>query len=143
MNVSVHFITSLILSLFLYPYLGLYALWILVGGWLIDFDHYLWTLFRLKTLSLKKSYHYHFDRHKDKHYERDLLHLFHTGEFWLFMILSSITSYYFNQKFLFYMFTITFLGMILHLSLDFTLLFRKKHTDARAISIIAWIKRRN
>ncbi|MDP3917455.1 MAG: hypothetical protein Q8Q42_04195 [Nanoarchaeota archaeon] len=141
MNISVHLITSLILAAILYPFIGLYSLWIIVGGYLIDFDHLLWTMYRLKSISIKKSYFYHYNRHKKKGYEKDLLHIFHTVEFWIFMILASIISYRLNLTFFYYMFLITFAGMILHLVLDFISLIKKDHLNARAISLIMWIKR--
>ena len=141
MNVSVHFITSLILATSIYFQIGIYSIWIMVGGWLIDFDHYIWTIYKLKSLSLKESYYYHFNRHTDCNYEKDLLHIFHTYEFWIFMILATIISSKMNNLFFYYMFLITSIGMLLHLSLDFTMTIRKKHLDARAISLIRWIKR--
>jgi hypothetical protein len=141
MNISVHLVTSLILTAVLYPLLGFYSLWIIVGGYLIDFDHLLWTAYKLKTFSVKKSYHYHFNRHKNTKYERDILHIFHTLEFWAFMIISAIISYNLGWTFLFYMFAITFLGMLLHLSLDFTNLIKNGTLDARATSLIGWIHR--
>ena len=136
-----HFITSILLTIAIYPFFKLYSLWILVGGFLIDFDHYLWSMFKQKTFSLKKSYYYHLHRSEKKNYDKDLLHLFHTIEFWIFMILASFISYKTNNNFLFYMFSITFLGMVLHLSLDFSQLTKRKRLDARAISLIMWIKR--
>ncbi len=141
MNISVHLATSLILSALFYPLIGLYSLWIIVGGYLIDFDHLLWTAYKMKSFSVKKSYHYHFNRHKNERYERDLLHVFHTIEFWIFIVLSALISYKMDWTFLYYMFLVTFIGMILHLSLDFILLIKDKHLDARAISWIMWSRR--
>jgi len=140
MNISIHLITSTILTIVLFPFLGIYSLWILVGGYLIDLDHYLWTIFRLKSFSLKKSYNYHLNRCEKENYEKDLLHIFHTIEFYIFMLIASIILY--NQKFLFYMSTITLLGMIFHITLDITDLTKKKRLNARAISLIMWIIRR-
>ncbi len=141
MNISVHLITSLLLTIILFPFIGFYSLWIIVGGYLIDFDHLLWTAYKLKTYSIKKSYFYHYDRHKTKEYEKDLLHIFHTWEFWTFMIITAAIFYKLNIAFFYYMFAITFLGMLMHLLLDFTALIRTKHLDARAISWIGWMKR--
>ena len=141
MNISVHLITSVIFTIGLYSLIGWYSLWALVGGYLIDFDHYLWTAYRLKSASLIKSYKYHFNRHKKKSYEKDLLHIFHTWEFFTFMIISAVTFYNLKLEFYYYMFLVTLLGMLLHVALDFTSLIQKKHLDARAISLIGWIKR--
>ena len=142
MYVSVHFITSVILTGILYPFVGLYSLWVLVGGILIDFDHFLYTLVKFQNWSLTFSYEYHDDRLTDK-YERDVLHIFHTVEFWIFMIVAAIICYAANWTFFFWMFTLTFAGMALHLLLDFIDLVRIKKFDARAISLIRWLKRRD
>ena len=87
MNVSIHFLTSLILTALFYPFFGLNSLWIFVGGFLIDFDHYLYYVFKFKNLSVKKAYYYHVKVDKRTVDDKDLLHLFHTVEFWIFMIL--------------------------------------------------------
>ena len=142
MNISIHLITSTILTLILYPFLGPYTIGILVGGYLIDFDHYLLTILKIKTFSIKKSYKFHYKRTEKKNYERDLLHIFHTTEFFIFMFLASIFFYITQQKFFFYIFTTIFLGMLFHITLDITDMFKKNIFDARAISIILWIKRR-
>jgi len=141
MNISIHLATSLILTAILFPFVGFYSLWIIVGGYLIDFDHFLWTAYKSKKYSVKKSYKDHYNRRYNPNYERDLLHIFHTVEFWIFMIFIAIVSNYFNFVFIYYMFTITFIGMLLHLTLDFTDLIKGHHLDARAISWIGWFKR--
>ena len=139
MKVSIHFITSLLLVIVLWPFIGPYSLWAIVGGYLIDVDHYLYTIFRLKTFSIKRSYQYHATKeHHQKNKPGQILHLFHTIEFWIFMILMSIIAYKKNWNFIFYMFSITFLGMILHLSLDITHGIRNKIIKRRAISFMAW-----
>lgn len=142
MNIKHHFISSTILTLLLYPLIGFYSLWAFVGGYLIDFDHYLWSMYRNKSFSLIKAYKYHFGRHKQKNYEKDLLHVFHTWEFIVLMIVLSIISYTLKLEFFYYMFSITLLGMTLHLALDFGSLITMKHLDARAISLMGWIKRK-
>jgi hypothetical protein len=141
MNISIHFITSLILSISLYRFIGLNSLWILVGGFLIDFDHYIYTIFKLKSFSLKKSYNYHLNRHKRKDYQKDLLHIFHTIEFFVFMILMVLVFSILKIQQLKNMFLFTLLGISLHLILDFAGLIKIKHLDSRAISLIRWIKR--
>ncbi len=142
MNIKHHFITSVILTIILYPLVGIYSLWAFVGGYLIDFDHYLWSMYSTGSFSLMKSYNSHFGRHKTKNYEKDLLHIFHTWEFWLIMVTGAISSYLAKLEFFYYMFSITFLGMILHLTMDFIGLFKIKHFDSRALSLLKWLHRR-
>lgn len=142
MNIKVHFITSLILTIVVYFFIGFHSLWIIVGGFLIDFDHYLWSVYSTRNFSLKKSYNYHFDRHKQKNYDKDLLHIFHTWEFCLVILAGVISSYVSSLTFFFYMFSMVLLGMILHISLDLTNLNKLKHLDARAISLFAWLNRK-
>ncbi|MBT4576902.1 hypothetical protein HOB91_01035 [Candidatus Woesearchaeota archaeon] len=99
-------------------------------------------MYRNKSFSLPKAYKYHFGRHKKRNYEKDLLHLFHTWEFIALMILCTVSSYLLKLEFFYYMFSMTLLGMTLHLALDFGGLITMKHLDARAISLIGWIKRK-
>ena len=143
MNIRVHLITSVILASMMYFFVGFHSLWIIVGGYLIDFDHYLWYVYIRRNFSLKNAYYYHLDRHKQKDYEKDLLHIFHTWEFWLIVLAGAIGSYVENLEFFFYAFSMMLLGIILHISLDFTHLVRLGHLDARAISFFKWLNRRN
>ncbi len=143
MNVIIHLLTSIILSFVLFPFVGYHSLWAVVGGFLIDFDHYLYYIFAFKSLSLKKAYVYHDNIDKRKTKVNDILHIFHTIEFWLFMILVIILSYIYDIKFIFYMFLITLLGMALHIILDFIHIFHNNTIQDRAISLIGWLKRRN
>ncbi len=142
MNLKNHFFTSIILTVIMYFFVSWYAIWAFVGGYLIDFDHYLWSLYTTRSFSIKKSYNAHYGRHKKDDYERDLLHIFHTWEFWLVMVAGAIGSYLAGLKFFYYMFAITFLGMAMHLAMDFKDLHKMKHFDARAISFFAWLNRR-
>ena len=142
MNLKEHFVTSIILTVVMYFFVGWYSLWAFVGGYLIDFDHYLWSLYTTRSLSVKKAYKAHFGRHNNEDYERDLLHIFHTWEFWVVMVAGAIGSYLAGLIFFYYMFAITFLGMAMHLAIDFNDLFKKKHFDSRAMSFFAWLNRK-
>lgn len=141
MDLSVHFLTSALLTIVLWPFIGAYALWAIVGGFFIDADHFLWSVYATKSFSIRRSYNYYIEHRQRKDYERDLLHIFHTVEFWAFMILAAVLFYAGNSSFFFYMMVITFLGMVLHLTLDFTDLIRAERLDARAISWIRWMRR--
>ena len=142
MQPTIHFVTSLVLGMILYPFVGLYSLWVFVGGFLIDFDHYVYSIFRFRSWSLQLAYDFHNDRHLTE-YERDILHLFHTLEFWVFMVVAAFVCYFLDWTFLFWMFALTFAGMVLHLFLDFFSLIKGGRVDARAISLVGWLRRRN
>ena len=143
MNVIVHLLTSVVLSFILFPFFGYHSLWAIVGGFLIDFDHYLYYVFKFKNLSLKKAYVYHDNIYKRITKVHDILHIFHTIEFWIFMLLVMILSYTYNVKFIFYMFLITLLGMFLHIILDIVHQLKNDAFHERAFSLIGWLKRRN
>ena len=141
MKISVHFITSAILTAILWPFIGLYSLWIMVGGFLIDFDHYLYAGFKWKMWDLKESYKFQVNWSKNPRKKNgEILHIFHTIEFWIFMITMSFISYRYDQIFLFYMFAITFSGMILHLILDGSHALYRNRLGERALSLLWWLK---
>ncbi len=126
----------------LFPWIGWHSLWAIVGGYLIDADHVLWTGYKKGIYSIKKSYYHHLDRKKKKGYEKGVLHIFHTVEFVLWMVAMSYLMYVFQERWMFYMFAITLLGMIVHLTLDFTQLIHDKTLDARAISWYCWSQKK-
>lgn len=141
MKISVHFITSVILAGILWPFIGLYSLWTIVGGFLIDFDHYLYAGFKWKMWNLKESYRFQMNWLKQKgNKDGRILHIFHTIEFWIFMIAMAYISYRYDQIFLFYMFAITFSGMILHLILDGIYAIHVNRLGERTISLVWWVK---
>ena len=51
-----HFVTSAVLAGFLYPFYGLNVLFVFIGGFFIDIDHYIYTLFKFKSLNIINSY---------------------------------------------------------------------------------------
>lgn len=140
MKISVHFVTSVLLTAVLWPFIGSYSLWAIVGGFLIDFDHYIYSIFMFKTISLKKACYYHLNIEKQHviYKKWGLLHIFHTIEFLILMIVLLISAN--GKKFLFYMFSVTFLGIVLHLILDFVDGIIKKKLDRRALSLIQWFR---
>ena len=146
MNVLIHLLTSIVLSFILFPFFGYHSLWIIVGGFLIDFDHYLYYIFAFKSLNLKKAYVHCDNIDKRKIKVNDILHIFHTIEFWIFMIMVIILSYIYNVDFIFYMFLLTLIGIALHIILDFVHIARNFGyicCGNRALSLIGWLKRRN
>src|SRR3989344_9077428 len=94
MKTSVHLAVSLILAAMLYPLFKWDVLFILVGGVLIDVDHYLWYIYRYKKFNIIKSYNFFL-----KNIERNdftnvygVLLIFHTIEFLLIMVVLSFYS---------------------------------------------------
>ena len=126
----------------LWQFISFHSLWAMVGGYLIDFDHYLYAGIKWKMWSLKTSYHYLMKKLDRKATKRgEILHIFHTVEFWILMIMMAYISYKNNWTFLLYMFAITFIGMALHLILDFIHGFITDRIGERAISFLWWIKK--
>ena len=138
MDLRYHFWASVVLVGVLYPFMGLHGVWAFVGAFLIDTDHYLYYAVKSKSWSLKKAYDFHVDKRKfAKNY---VLHIFHTGEFILFMIIMSIIIY--NKKVLFLMFSVTLLGMVIHLTMDYMEMRKGKKWGIRAVWLTEWIARR-
>ena len=115
----------------LYPFFGLSILWVFFAGFLIDVDHYIYYVLKFKDLNLKKSYKYFADYIKKKHF-KDVLFIFHTIEFFVLLI---ILSFYSKLMFLF------LISTILHQILDLFDFYRYNFWDARAFSLILWLKR--
>src|SRR3989339_618988 len=55
MNLISHFIVSAVLAAILYPFVGAYAFLVLVSGFLIDADHYIYYVFKYKNLNPLKA----------------------------------------------------------------------------------------
>lgn len=141
MNLSVHLLASAALATIFWPFIGIHALWAVVGGFLIDFDHWLLSVYRTGSFSIRRSYNHYIEEGKRKDYERDTLHVFHTVEFLMLMIVAAAVSYVSQLAILFYMFAVTFAGMVLHILLDVISLSYEGRMDARAISWIRWRSR--
>lgn len=106
MKTSVHVIISSILAAVLYPAFGWKVLLILVGGVLIDIDHYFLFVYKYKKFSLFECYKFftiEAEKNKWKYISSSIL-VFHTIEFLALMILLS----FFNHLVL--IFTIGLLG---------------------------------
>ncbi|MBI2662433.1 hypothetical protein HYX11_03160 [Candidatus Woesearchaeota archaeon] len=106
MNLSVHFITSIILTAILSPWWGYQSLIVIVGGFLIDVDHYLAYIIERKDMNLVKAY--KFNRY-EKTSVNGFINVFHTIEFW---VVCAIFSFYVEIMVMFVM------GLILHMLLD-------------------------
>ena len=132
MHLHIHLLSSLLLAIVLFPVFGYISLLIIVGGFLVDFDHYLYYILKHKKISLVKAYHLYKKKLKPQEDNRDLLHIFHTIEFWILLIILTIYLRFFIL--------LTF-GFFIHMILDCFDLIRTKRYGARALSLIAWLRR--
>jgi hypothetical protein len=105
MELKHHFIVSFILSIVLYPFFGFNVLYIFVGGFLIDIDHYLLYIFKFKDFSIKKTFEY--SKNFSALYKFHIFHLFEV------LVVCVILSFY-SKTFL-----LISIGLIFHQILDF------------------------
>ncbi len=131
MKPHVHLISSvlfLVLALQVFPELGMQVFWFFIGGFGIDFDYYLFYLYQTGDWHLKKMLQHY------SHHKRDdgQLRLFHTIEFLLLMLLGSFYSFFIQ---------LIFIGMLLHVALDwFDLLVMKRRWRRRYFFFTNWLK---
>ena len=138
MNLLFHILAVSPLVYYLYPQIGfINSLFLFLGGWAFDVDHYLYCIFKHRNFSLGDCYKFHTPFAKEK----DLLHIFHVIEFYLLVLAIGL----FVQPALY-----LFFGLVYHISLDFIkngyLKFYKRDPRAnncRAYSLILWLKRHN
>ncbi len=132
MKVSTHFFYSLILAAILYLIFNWKAVFILIGGVLIDIDHYLWYIFKYNKFNFFDCYNYYLERmDKEKIMENiGVLLVFHTVEFLLLII---FFSFYNNLALIFT------IGVISHYLLDLIFLYTIPKRIIANHSIIWWI----
>jgi len=111
MKISVHAAVSLILAFASYPMFKWKVLLILVGGLLIDIDHYFWYVYKYNEFDVFSCYNFFtVDAEKTKwKYLIGRLLIFHTIEFFLIIILFS----FYNQLILIFA-----IGLLSHYLLD-------------------------
>ncbi len=92
MNLKAHFIVSLVLSIALFPFFGIYALLALVTGFLIDIDHWLGYALKFNDWNPFNSFRYfkNCDCAQFKEGKFGFIVLFHSVEFLIVMIVISI-----------------------------------------------------
>lgn len=132
MKTSVHVIASAILAAALYQIFQWKVLLILVGGVLIDIDHYFWYVYKYKKLSLFDCYK-HYISQMEKPYQKEnigILLIFHTVEF---LLIISILSFYFEYVLVFA------IGLLLHYLLDLVFLYFVVKDFVVDHSTIHWI----
>jgi len=127
-----HFLFSIIPMILIFPIYKYLSLAFLIGSYLIDFDHYLWYVICKKDFNLRKAYWWCRESR-----QKDQMHIFHTMEFWVLMLLLSFVHIFFK---------LVFIGMIFHLIFDFIdYLYeetsKKGHKSTRAFSFIMWLRR--
>jgi len=123
----IHILYAIPPTLLLYLFYGYPSFIFLIGSILIDVDHVFWYLFKHKSLNLYKAYMYH---RPGGNNEKNMLHIFHTIEAWLLLLILSFFNFFLR---------ILFLGATYHLVMDICDMIRYKYYDARAISITKWI----
>jgi len=124
-----HFLFSLIFAAILYQIFNWKVIFILVGGVLIDIDHYFWCIYKFKNYSLSFCNKHFSDRNNTKDHH-GCLHIFHTIEFLLILIIFSVYS----QSAL--LFTI---GLLLHYILDIIYRYQIAKSFISNPSIVSWI----
>ena len=131
METPVHAVVSAILAVILYPIYGANALFIFVGGVLIDVDHYLWYITKFKRYGLRDCYSYcATGTIKDNwKYVTGCLFIFHNAEF---LMLSIVLSFYSLWAF---MFTI---GLISHYALDLIWHIKGIKKPTHSLSFMYW-----
>ncbi|MBS3114827.1 hypothetical protein J4448_07040 [Candidatus Woesearchaeota archaeon] len=132
MEIWKHALLSSILATLIYPFYGWGVLLILVGGVLIDIDHYLWYMLKYQKFNLSSCYK-HFTIDADKNNYKDVtgtLMIFHTTEFFLLMIVASFYNRYV------FLFTIGLLG---HYLLDFIWHWQVTKRVITDLSVIHWL----
>lgn len=131
MNLIMHFSSSLVLAFILYPIFKYNALIVLIGGFLIDIDHYLWYIFKFKKFSLKDCYYYCgvLARNDNWRSVSGSLLIFHTIEFLFLMV---VLSFYFKSILIFT------IGLLLHYIMDFIWYFYVIKRFVLNHSIILW-----
>lgn len=139
-----HILFSAIFSILVYlsaPQINLfYVALLFLSSFLIDFDHYLCSVFKTKKIGIFHSFAYHKEMQRKERIERDKgikergdFHLFHTVEF---NILVGLLG------FVWIGFFYVFLGMIFHSLLDTYSLLYEKLMYRREFFLTAWLYRK-
>ncbi len=143
MRVSIHVLVSVIICALLFPFYGWNVLFVIVGGVLIDIDHYLRYISLFKDVNLINAFKHHnskiinaYKHHnsasKNTEYKGRDLCIFHTIEFLLLLAILS----YFSIAFL-----LITIGVLIHYLLDIisqVYLFKRIVMEP---SILLWAKK--
>ncbi len=121
MELKYHFIVSLVLSILLFPFFKLNAIYVMVGGFLIDVDHYIWYILKYKNFSIKNTY--KLSKNNEILYR---LHIFHLIE----VLIASIILLFFSKIFL-----LITIGLIVHYAMDFAMDFYYMKHNLRKLNL--------
>jgi len=96
MEIRTHFIISTIIAIILFPFYEWLVLLIILGGVLVDIDHYLDYVIRLKKYNIKRAMKYYrtIALEKDMHLYRKITRIFHTIEFLILIFILAFFSRY-------------------------------------------------
>ncbi|MDP3765429.1 MAG: hypothetical protein Q8R04_02870 [Nanoarchaeota archaeon] len=132
MKTSVHLLASLVFAALLYPIFNWKVIFILVGGVLIDVDHYLWYIYKYKKFNIIDSYKFYIKNIKMDDFTNVLgiLLIFHTIEF---LLVALFLSFYIDFILLFTM------GLLIHHLLDLIWLYSVPKRFIVNHSIILWL----
>ncbi len=119
---------SSILAYFMLPITLFQASLIFFASFLIDFDHYIWYVYKKRDFSLKRAYFYL----KNKVDKKPHLMIFHTIEF---LALIAILAYFIP------IFIFILIGMLFHSILDVINLSYRNSLNSREFSLIRGLVR--
>lgn len=127
-----HALFSLILAAALYPAFRWKVLFVLIGGVLIDIDHYFWCIYKYKKFNLIACYRFYVNTNASRDFTQHLglLHIFHTIEF---LLLMSLLSLYYDFALLFV------IGLIGHYALDLAWYMTVPKRVIANHSLISWV----
>lgn len=125
MKPTYHLIVSMLLTIALYPFYGPYSLLAMLGGFLIDTDHYIFYVVKKRDFSIRRMYNYCMDSTYN-----EIFCIFHNIEFFALILLLSLLAP---------IFFIMLLSMFIHFIMDFINLHQKGRLkkDIKAFSLIA------
>lgn len=136
MNPPFHFVMTLLLSLVLYPVYGTYSFFTLIGGFLIDLDHYFWHVYLKKDINPINAYKFYLTLIKERSFRKQkrCLLIFHTAEFLILMIILSLYS---QIAF------IILLGLLFHYFIDYIYIYHHIKDTMAIHSVFLWLKKQN
>jgi len=136
MKTWVHVVVSSIIALVLYPVFNWTVLLILVGGVLIDIDHYIWYIFKHKNFDIFECYRQFTEVGEKSNFRifSGITLFFHTIEFTILMLILS----FINELAL--MFTI---GLVVHYFLDIIHQFYLTRSMIINPSMVSWLIKNN
>jgi len=126
MRVKIHLIASIVLAFLIFPYFKWASFFVIVGGVLIDIDHYFIYVLKKRKYSLTDAMYYFSRKYPLKNLKKDYF-IFHNIELVIILVLLG----YFSD-----LFFLTGLGLGVHLIMDY-IHDKRKHNFCRNFSIIA------